>query len=114
MSNAYFPQYNLPSRIQGPKLDTGITYNMPSLRMDAIDKPEAQDFKQLLGGMVDNLNEQINAPDNLLKDVMQGNKNVDIHDVMIAMSKSEISVNIATQVVGKVINAYDRVMQITI
>lgn len=114
MSNAYFPQYNLPARIQGPKLDTGITYNMPSLRMDAIDKPEAQDFKQVLSGMVDNLNDQINAPDNLLKDAMQGSKNVDIHDVMIAMSKSEISVNIATQVVGKVINAYDRVMQITI
>ncbi|DAB05241.1 TPA: flagellar hook-basal body complex protein FliE, partial [Candidatus Gastranaerophilales bacterium HUM_14] len=53
-------------------------------------------------------------PDNLLKDVMSGNKNVDIHDVMTAMAKSEISVNIATQITGKVINAYDRVMQISV
>ena len=33
---------------------------------------------------------------------------------MTAMSKSEISVNVATQIVGKVINAYDRVMQISV
>lgn len=63
---------------------------------------------------MENFNQDLNAPDDLLKDVMQGNKNVDIHDVMVAMSKTEISVNIATQMVGKVINAYDRVMQINI
>lgn len=63
---------------------------------------------------MENLNSEINAPDNLLKDVMSGNKNVDIHDVMTAMAKSEISVNIATQITGKVINAYDRVMQISV
>ena len=45
---------------------------------------------------------------------MSGNKNVDIHDVMTAMAKSEISVNIATQITVKVINAYDRVMQISV
>jgi len=56
----------------------------------------------------------MNAPDNLLKDVMSGNKNVDIHDVMTAMSKSEIAVNVATQMVGKVINAYDRISQISV
>ena len=60
------------------------------------------------------LNQEINAPDNLLKDAMQGNKNVDIHDVMTAMAKSEISINVATQVVGKVINAYDRISQISV
>ena len=63
---------------------------------------------------MENFNQELNAPDNLLKDVMQGNQNVDIHDVMIAISKSEISVNLATQMVGKAINAYDRVMQINI
>ena len=42
------------------------------------------------------------------------NTNIDIHDVMIAMSKSEITVNVATQAVGKVIQAYDKVMQIQV
>ena len=45
---------------------------------------------------------------------MSGNKNVDIHDVMTAMAKSEVSVNVATQMVGKVIQAYDRIMQIQV
>ena len=63
---------------------------------------------------MENLNNDLNAPDNLLKDAMTGNNNVDIHDVMTAMAKSEISVNVATQVVGKVIQAYDRVMQIQV
>lgn len=110
----YFPQYDLASRIQHTKFDSGISTNMPSLRMDRVEKPETQDFKQVFSGLVENLNTEMNAPDNLLKDVMSGNQNVDIHDVMTAMSKSEISVNVATQIVGKVINAYDRVMQISV
>ena len=87
---------------------------MPSIRFDRVEKPETQDFKQVFSGLVENFNKDLNAPDDLLKDVMQGNKNVDIHDVMVAMSKTEISVNVATQAVGKVINAYDRVMQINV
>ncbi len=110
----YFPQYDLASRIQHTKFDSGISANMPSLRIDRVEKPETQDFKQVFSGLVENLNTEMNAPDNLLKDVMSGNQNVDIHDVMTAMSKSEISVNVATQIVGKVINAYDRVMQISV
>ncbi len=109
-----FPQYDLASRIQHTKYDAGIHPNMPSFRMDRVEKPETQDFKQVMSGLVENLNSEMNAPDNLLKDVMSGNQNVDIHDVMTAMSKSEISVNVATQIVGKVINAYDRVMQISV
>ena len=114
MKGNYFPNYDLASRIDKSKYDSGLGYNMPGLRMNNVESPETGNFKQVLGGLIDNLNEEVNAPDNMLKDVMQGNKNVDIHDVMIAMSKSEISVNLATQITGKVINAYDRVMQINI
>lgn len=45
---------------------------------------------------------------------MSGSNNVDIHDVMTAMAKSEISINVATQITGKVIQAYDKVMQIQV
>ena len=108
----YFPNYDLAGRIEHSKFTSG--FNMPSARMDRVENAEGQDFKQVFSGLLENLNNEMNAPDNLLKDVMQGNQNVDIHDVMIAMSKSEISVNIATQLTGKVINAYDRIMQINI
>ncbi len=111
-NNSYFPKYDLAARIQHTKFDSGM--KMPSARLDSVEKPETQNFKQVMSGLVENLNNEISAPDNLLKDVMQGNQNVDIHDVMVAMSKSEISVNLATQFTGKVINAYDRIMQINI
>ncbi len=65
-----------------------------------------------MGGMVNTLNDQVNAPDQMIKDVMMGSKNVDVHDVMTAMAKAELNINIATQVTGKVIQAYDKIMQI--
>ena len=94
---SFYPQYDLAGRIQHTKLDTGFS-DMPSARMTR----------------VENLNTELNAPDDLLKDVMSGSKNVDIHDVMTAMAKSEISINVATQLTGKVIQAYDKVMQIQV
>ena len=110
---SFYPNYNLPDRIQSSKLYTGYG-DVPSIRMDKIDTKNTGDFKSMFAGMLDNFNKELNAPDEMLKDVMSGNKNVDIHDVMIAMSKSEISVNIATTAVGKVIQAYDKIMQIQV
>ena len=105
--------YDLAGRIQHSKLDTGLS-GMKPMRMDGIESPTSPDFKQVLSGLAENLNNELNEPDNLLKDVMSGNQNVDIHDVTTAMAKSEISINVATQVVGKVLQAYERVMQIQI
>ena len=105
--NSNIPKYDLASRIQHSKFDS--SFGMQGLRMDRVEKPETQDFKQVMSGLVEN-----NAPDNMMKDVMSGSKNVDIHDVMTAMAKSEISINVATQITGKVVNAYDRIMQISV
>jgi len=106
-------QYDLAGRIQHTKLDTGIG-SMPSARLDRIENQSSPDFKSVMSGLVEDLNTQLNAPDNMLKDVMSGSKNVDIHDVMTAMAKSEISINVATQITGKVIQAYDKIMQIQV
>lgn len=111
--NSYFPRYDLAARIEHTKLDTGIG-GMQPVRIGGVEDTNTPNFKQVMSGLVENFNEELNAPDNLLKDIMQGNKNVDIHDVMTAMSKSEISVNIATQLTGKVIQAYDKIMQISV
>ncbi len=109
----FYPQYDLAGRIQHTKLDSGFA-NMPSARLDRVEQPETADFKQVFSGLMENFNNELNAPDNLLKDVMSGSQNVDIHDVMTAMAKSEITVNVATQVTGKVIQAYDKIMQIQV
>ena len=111
--SSYIPKYDLQSRIQGSKIAPGFG-GIPSARLDSMDTTKKADFQTVFAGMIENFNKEVNAPDDLLKDVMSGNKNIDIHDVMIAMSKSEISVNVATQLVGKVINAYDRISQMNI
>ncbi len=113
MYNSFYPNYDLAGRIQHTKLDTGLN-GMPPARMNRIESAGSPDFKQVMSGLIENFNAELNEPDNLLKDAMSGNGNVDIHDVMTAMAKSEISVNVATQLVGKVIQAYDKVMQIQV
>ncbi|MBQ6515874.1 flagellar hook-basal body complex protein FliE [bacterium] len=113
MFQGFYPQYDLSMRIQHTKLDCGVT-GMPSARMERMEKPETEDFKTVFSGLVENLNEQMNEPDVLLKDSLAGNQNVDIHDVMTAMAKAELGINVATQVTGKVIQAYDRIMQLQV
>ena len=113
MFNGFYPKYELEARIQHTKLDSW-GYDMPSARMSRIEEPSNVDFASVMSGLAENLNTQMNAPDNLLKDAMMGSENVDIHDVMTAMAKAELSVTVATTAVGKVIQAYDKIMQIQI
>lgn len=72
------------------------------------------DFKTILSGLVSNLNNDIQKPDQLLTAQMSGNPDVDIHDVMTAIAKAEIGVTLATQMTSKVISAYNSVMSISI
>ncbi|MBR1776232.1 flagellar hook-basal body complex protein FliE [bacterium] len=112
MMKGIYPQYDLEARIQHTKLDSWG--DIPSARMNRVEEPATADFKSVMSGLVEGMNTSMNAPDNLLKDVMMGSENVDIHDVMTAMAKAELSVSIATTAVGKVIQAYDKIMQIQI
>ena len=113
MFNGFIPRYDLEARIQHSKIDSW-GYDMPSARMNRVEEPGTTDFSSVMSGLVEGLNTQMEAPDNLLKDAMMGNQNVDIHDVMTAMSKAELSISIATTVTGKVIQAYDKIMQMQI
>ena len=38
----------------------------------------------------------------------------DIHDVINSINKAEISVTVATQVLTKIVQAYDKIMQIQV
>ena len=117
MSNGFaaqfYPRYNLKDRIQHTKLDTGIVGMYPA-RLSRMEEPATVDFKGVLSGLVEHFNRELNAPDNLMKDVMSGADDVDIHDVMTSMAKAEINVNVATTVVGKIIQTYDKIMQIQV
>ena len=106
------PNVDVFGKIQHTKLNSQD--NLSSLRMSRIEKPETQDFSAVMSGLVENLNQEMNAPDKLMKELMMGSSNVDVHDVVTAISKAEIGVNLATQVTGKILTAYQQVMQMQI
>lgn len=105
------PNIDLFARIEPSKYTDMGTEGM---RMKSIEQPETSNFKAVFSGMVSNLNTEMAKPDQLMKDQLMGNNNVDIHDVITAMTKAELGINVATQITGKVIQTYDKVMQIQI
>jgi len=108
MSEGFTPKINLNDRMETSKISTSLT----PMRFKNVEQPETTDFKAVFSGLVENLNREINAPDELTKDAMLGK--ADVHDVMAAIAKSEININIATTVAGKVIQTYEKIMQIQI
>lgn len=71
-------------------------------------------FKDVMSSMVSNINDQMNKPDDLLAKAASGTGDVDVHDVMIAMSQAEVTLTVATNAVSKVIQAYDKIVQIQV
>lgn len=104
------------------QINTGISKssfvnNISSFAMPnsmGIDKAEKSEFKDVLSGLAKNLNDDMNKPDKLLSDLVAGRNGVDVHDVITAMTKAELNISIATQAVGKVIQAYDKISQIQV
>ncbi|MDD3237633.1 MAG: flagellar hook-basal body complex protein FliE [Candidatus Gastranaerophilales bacterium] len=105
------PNIDLFQRIEPSKY---TDFGIEGMRMKSVEQPETENFKSVMSGLVSNLNQEMSKPDELLKDQMMGNSNVDIHDVTTAMAKAELGVTLATQVAGKVIQTYEKVMQISI
>ena len=62
--------------------------------------------------MVREMNEVTNKPQVLASEAMQGR--ADIHDVMAAVAQSELTVQLATTVTGKILQTYEKIMQIQI
>lgn len=111
MSNGFFQKVDLTGHVQNTPMELN---SMPSMKLDSTDEPQKSNFKDVMSGLANNLNKDLNAPDKLLKGAMAGDNSVDIHDVMTAMAKAEISINVATQMTTKVIQAYDKIMQISV
>lgn len=108
MPEGFSPKINLNDRIEPSKITTSLS----PMRFKSIEQPETANFNAVLTELVENLNKDLSAPDELTRDAMQGK--ADVHDVMAAISKSEIQVNIATTAIGKVIQTHEKIMQIQI
>lgn len=110
MNGKFIPKISMSENL----IDTKLNTNMMPMRMDAINTDNAiPSFGEVMKGMVSNLNQTTKAPDQVMQDVILGN-GADVHDVMIAISKAEIGVNIATQVTTKVVQAYEKIMSIQV
>lgn len=79
-----------------------------------IDTKGETSFKDVLSGMISNVNNEIQKPDQLLNQQMMGNPDVDIHDVMTAVAKADLGISLATQITSKVVSAYSAIMNISI
>ena len=106
------PKLNLFGHVDMLKHTSQIA--MPSFQSSQVGHVEGGSFKTVFSDVVNNLNNQIEKPDAMLADLMSGKSNVDIHDVMIAISKAELGVTLASQVTTKVIQSYERISQIQV
>ncbi len=109
MSQGFSPKIHLFERLEPSKLNSD---SITPMRMKGVEQPEGADFKSVFSGLVENLNKEVSAPDQLLGDAMVGK--ADVHDVMAAIAKAEIHMNMATTVTTKVIQTYEKVMQIQV
>jgi len=108
--DSQFPKINVVGSMTGSKLNV----NMQPMRMDSIDENNPiTSFSQTMLSMTKNLNDATNAPEVAMQDMLAGN-GTDIHDVISAINKAEISVNVATQISTKVIQAYEKIMNIQV
>ncbi len=89
-------------------------FSQKGFGLSNLSKTEGTSFKNVLSGLVSNLNSEIEKPDQLLNQQLMGNSDVDIHDITTAMAKAEIGISLATQVTSKVVTAYNTVMNISI
>lgn len=82
--------------------------------ISSLKETSGSDFKTVLSGLVSNLNNAVEKPDQLLNQQITGSQDVDIHDVMTAVAKAELGISLATQVTSKVVTAYNTIMNISI
>lgn len=89
----------------------GMSGQVHKMQFEPETKPVS--FKDTLAEVVGSVNGTVQAPDEMMHAALTTGA-YDVHDVMIANAKSELAVNITTQVATKVIQAYDKILQIQI
>lgn len=106
----YVPKLFLQADISQTRAVIG---NNP-VRLQSINtSPEVSKFTDVMTGLIKEVDNTIKAPDAVLESAIVGN-GADIHDVMLAISKAEVGLNIATQMTTKVIQAYEKIMSIQV
>ena len=112
IENKIVPNVNIFSNINSPIQSDELL--LKGVGANLLNESQGADFKTVLSGLVSNMNNEIDKPDQLLNRQMMGDSEVDIHDVTTAMAKAELGISLATQITSKVVSAYTAVMNISI
>ncbi|MGE0201436.1 MAG: flagellar hook-basal body complex protein FliE [Candidatus Melainabacteria bacterium] len=113
MQAGYIPKLSINKAANPFDLGVNPTSGTSAFALQPSHGAEKPSFHNVMMNTLGNVNETLAAPDKMMMDAMTTGT-VDIHDVMIATSKAELTVTVASQVATKVVQAYDRILQIQI
>lgn len=77
------------------------------------DPASAPSFKNVMVNLLNQASEVEGLPGQLMTRAMTTG-DVDVHDIMIANAKADLFLNVAVQSTTKVLQAYDRILQIQV
>ncbi len=112
MKNSYIPKLTLPTQSPVSMGNTLFSPGGPS-GLQAKGMGNQVSFKNVMLDTVGKVNETLAKPDAMMMETIT-NGTYDVHDVMLAGAKAELAVTITAQLTTKVVQAYDRILQIQV
>ncbi|MDD3223496.1 MAG: flagellar hook-basal body complex protein FliE [Clostridium sp.] len=103
-------QYIPTSGIYSSSLDSTSKNNSTDNQSSA----SAVDFSQILKNQLQNVNDQQVTADDTTNKFIQGDSSTDIHQVMLATSEAQLSLDAAVQIRNKIVQAYQTLNQMQV
>ncbi|MBJ7549236.1 flagellar hook-basal body complex protein FliE [Marinomonas ostreistagni] len=103
---------DLRSQIQSP--GSNATSGIAQSSAQAAQEVERPDFSDMLKTAVDNVNSLQKEATSLAQAYERGEEGVDLPQVMIGLQKSSVSFEAMTQVRNKLVDAYEKIMNMPI
>lgn len=85
-----------------------------SKKQSGADEIASVDFSEKLKATVDQVNNAQQTADKLSMQLVSGESNVDLHDVMISLQKANVSFQSMIQVRNKLVAAYHEIMNMQV
>ncbi|MDP4173242.1 MAG: flagellar hook-basal body complex protein FliE [Bacteroidota bacterium] len=82
-------------------------------RLKEVDKKDDSQFGEVLGSLIDQVNQDQNTANKMVKDFAEG-KEVELHEVMIAGEKAKTSLELLMEIRNKTIDMYKELTRIQI
>ena len=89
---------------------TGISIVPSSIESGPLPKLPTTDFSQAIGEGLKTLNTNLNASDEVLRGVAAG-ESIPLHDVMIVMTRAQLSLQFAVEVRNRLVESYQQLFQ---